>query len=564
HKAQGITVDQVVISTKDFFGSGMGYTALSRVRTLEGLFLIDVHFDKFYCNENVDRVLSQMKEMKRKAPIFRDSSEFLNILFHNIEGLKCNFNAFRNHHVTQKADLICLAETWLNNNNNQLNKFQINGYTLIHKSRSCSFSTNHPLHSQKGGGVAIYFRDDISIKKIDLSEYLDLEHITLKLEKEELIIIVCYRSPRETKRNFIENLTNHLKYIDSNERILILGNLNEDSFQTKSNNIEKTLEKLGFVNIFRHLPTTNSLTSLDCAYLNFSLCEKECQQVIGTFYSFHEALTLSLYITKDNVHNNNESKDDSNERMEMNSASNSISSITTISHNSNKRKNASMEKNNSKRFKNKTLVSVMNNNNDNANHDQRNSDLRKITDVNKCPSTRELKFLSNLKEAIPLSELSISDCTFHSLTEQLKVLNLRTIAIIGDGNCFFRAISHQLFGNQTYHRRLRSDAITYIRRNSSAFESFVSGEDNTIDDYIFRMKKENTYADHLIIMATTTILNQNIIIHEYGKRPLLIPGSDYIDRQLHISYNPYNQHYESVKDFDGTIPIMSFDNLQLT
>ncbi|CAF2880112.1 unnamed protein product [Rotaria sp. Silwood2] len=32
HKAQGITVDQVIISTKDLFGSGLGYTALSRAR----------------------------------------------------------------------------------------------------------------------------------------------------------------------------------------------------------------------------------------------------------------------------------------------------------------------------------------------------------------------------------------------------------------------------------------------------------------------------------------------------------------------------------------------------
>ncbi|CAF1342336.1 unnamed protein product [Rotaria sordida] len=430
HKAQGITVDQVVISTKDFFGSGMGYTALSRVRTLEGLFLIDLRVDKFYCNENVDRILSQMKEMKRKTSIFRHSPEFLNILFHNIEGLKCD--------------------------------------------------------------------------------------------------------------------------------------MNEDSFQTKSKTIERSLKKLGFVNTFRHLATTNSLTSLDCAYLNFVPCEKESKQVIATFYSFHEALTLSINSIKDKAHNYIETEDDSDERMEVNSTSESLPLITTISYNSNKRKSTSIGKKNNKKFKNKTFLPVMDKNNDSANYDKKNPDSTKITDVNKSPSTRELEFLSNLKETVPFNNLTIGDSRFHSLTEQLRVLNLRTIAIIGDGNCFFRAISDQLFDTQTYHRRLRSDAITYIRRNIAAFEFFVSDEDNTIYDYIFRMEKNNTYADHLIIMATASILNQNIIIHEYGKRPLLIPGSDYIDRQLHISYNPYNQHYESVKDFDEAIPIMSFDDLQLT
>ncbi|CAF3841968.1 unnamed protein product [Rotaria sp. Silwood1] len=117
HKAQGITVDQVVISTKDFFGTDMGYTALSRVRTVEGLFIVDLHVNKFYCNENIDKVLSQMKAMSKNRSIFQESSQFLNILFHNIEGLKCNFNAFRQHHLTRKADIICLAETWLKHNN---------------------------------------------------------------------------------------------------------------------------------------------------------------------------------------------------------------------------------------------------------------------------------------------------------------------------------------------------------------------------------------------------------------------------------------------------------------
>ncbi|CAF4994262.1 unnamed protein product, partial [Rotaria magnacalcarata] len=195
HKAQGITVDQVAISTKDMFGTGMGYTALSRVRTLEGLFLIDLHVNKFYCNENIDRVLSQMKQVKRKQLIFQNSSNYLNILFHNIEGLKY---------------LICLTETWLNDKIKKTN-FEMNGYQLIHKSRSSSFSNNHKLHCQKRGGIALYYRDDISLQEIHSCEHLNFEHITFELLKEKLIVLNCYRSPQQNKTEFLTNLTKHLK-----------------------------------------------------------------------------------------------------------------------------------------------------------------------------------------------------------------------------------------------------------------------------------------------------------------------------------------------------------------
>ncbi|CAF2095939.1 unnamed protein product [Rotaria magnacalcarata] len=285
HKAQGITVDQVVISTKDFFGSGMGYTALSRVRTLEGLFLIDLHFDKFYCNENIDRVLSQMKEMKRKQPIFQQSSNYLNILSHNIEGLKCNFNAFRNHHLTQNADLICLTETWLSYKN-LINKFDMNGYHLIHKSRSSSFSNDHLLHSQKRGGIAVYYRDSISVQEIDSCEHLNLEHITFELLKEKIIIVNCYRSPQQNKTEFLTNIDHHLKEIGIERKIILIGNLNENSLSEKSKPIETKLNTLGFINIYQNLPTTNNLTSLDCLYCNFTLKQNHHKGIGVTYYSF--------------------------------------------------------------------------------------------------------------------------------------------------------------------------------------------------------------------------------------------------------------------------------------
>ena len=50
HKAQDLTVDELVLSTKDLFAPGMGYTGLSRQRNIEHLFLKDLHLSKIYCD----------------------------------------------------------------------------------------------------------------------------------------------------------------------------------------------------------------------------------------------------------------------------------------------------------------------------------------------------------------------------------------------------------------------------------------------------------------------------------------------------------------------------------
>lgn len=119
---------------------------------------------------------------------------------------------------------------------------------------------------------------------------------------------------------------------------------------------------------------------------------------------------------------------------------------------------------------------------------------------------------------------------------------MRKIKILCDGNCFFRAVSHQLFNHENNHSELRSVAIKYISKNEFLFQSFISDEDKILHDYILHMSKLNTYADQLVITGTTMILNQNIVVRELGKFPLLIPILDYIDHQLHILYNPNIQH----------------------
>lgn len=53
HKSQGMTLDQAEIDLSKTFGFGMGYVALSRLRTIEGLFLKGIHAGSLAVDEQI-------------------------------------------------------------------------------------------------------------------------------------------------------------------------------------------------------------------------------------------------------------------------------------------------------------------------------------------------------------------------------------------------------------------------------------------------------------------------------------------------------------------------------
>ena len=48
------------------------------------------------------------------------------------------------------------------------------------------------------------------------------------------------------------------------------------------------------------------------------------------------------------------------------------------------------------------------------------------------------------------------------LISRLFCLGLSSHAVEGDGNCQFRAISHQLYGDESYHANVRDSYVSYI------------------------------------------------------------------------------------------------------
>ncbi|CAF4666955.1 unnamed protein product, partial [Rotaria socialis] len=542
HKAQGITVDQVVVSTKDMFGTGMGYTALSRVRTLEGLFLIDLHSDKFYCNEKIDGVISQMKQMKKKENILKQSHESINILFHNIEGLKFNFNVFTNHYITQKADLICLTQTWIKDNDDK-ETFNMNGYKLIHKSGLSSFIGGHTVNSENRGGIAIYFRETLSIKEIQSDKILNFGQITFEIENFNITIILCYRSSEQSKIDFLTNLTNSIQEIGIDKRIFLIGNFNENTLTKKSKPIEKQLNLLGFINIFKNSTTTNNLTSIDCIYSNRISNQNQYHNVVQTFYSFHDILTLTIN-SQDNISSNNINNESmiENKMETQNSVHRSLENVPIPKRNRKRKLNSRQTHD-----KNYHKAKLSKNNFDNI----------------KSLKEKQLQFLRNIDILTEKSTIK-NFPTSYNLIQQLAIIGLVKISILGDGNCFFRAISHQLHRDETQHAHIRNIAINYLKEDKYRFTPFIDEQDKSIEDYIARMSQTSTYADHLVISATAIVLNKNIIVHQLAKIPILIPGSDYIEHQLHVSYNRSILHYESVFSLDGNSAIISAENLILT
>jgi ATP-dependent DNA helicase PIF1 len=53
HKCQGSTISRVITNLQDIFCDSQGYVTLSRVRSLDGLFLININYKKLTCNKDV-------------------------------------------------------------------------------------------------------------------------------------------------------------------------------------------------------------------------------------------------------------------------------------------------------------------------------------------------------------------------------------------------------------------------------------------------------------------------------------------------------------------------------
>lgn len=155
------------------------------------------------------------------------------------------------------------------------------------------------------------------------------------------------------------------------------------------------------------------------------------------------------------------------------------------------------------------------------------------TNRNTANSSSESREMSNI-------------CSFQ---EALKKRGLEEIEQEGDGNCLFRAVSLQIYGDSDSHMDVRKRCMDFMGKDVAHFSQFVV--DEPFQEYIMRKRQDGVHGNNPEIQAISELYNRpvEVFVPENGASPINIFQSEYKtgDAPIRLSYHDGN-HYNAVVD----------------
>ena len=160
--------------------------------------------------------------------MFQSSTEFISITRINCQSILSTFDQFTVMLKSYEFDIISLSETWLTNNQHELDYANIVGYKSIFKHQK----------DKKGGGVGFYIKENISFKKRNdfTKNLVNMEVTFIKLHGQNkntpYIMVVAYQpTPFESDKSlWLENVELLLSEVTTkwDGVIIITGDMNID------------------------------------------------------------------------------------------------------------------------------------------------------------------------------------------------------------------------------------------------------------------------------------------------------------------------------------------------
>ncbi|OIT39330.1 PREDICTED: OTU domain-containing protein 5-like [Nicotiana attenuata] len=133
---------------------------------------------------------------------------------------------------------------------------------------------------------------------------------------------------------------------------------------------------------------------------------------------------------------------------------------------------------------------------------------------------------------------------FESDIRRAKGLEVKKM--LEDGNCLFRAVADQVYGDSEAYDLVRQMCIDYMERERDHFSQFIT---EGFTSYCKRKRRDKVYGNNVEIQALSEMYNRPIHIYSYSIEPMnTFHGSYNSDSPpIRLSYH-HGNHYNSLVD----------------
>ncbi|XP_057956558.1 OVARIAN TUMOR DOMAIN-containing deubiquitinating enzyme 6 [Malania oleifera] len=118
--------------------------------------------------------------------------------------------------------------------------------------------------------------------------------------------------------------------------------------------------------------------------------------------------------------------------------------------------------------------------------------------------------------------------------------------MLEDGNCLFRAIADQVYGDSEVYDLTRQMCMDYMEQERDHFSQFIT---EGFTSYCKRKRRDKVYGNNVEIQALSEMYNRPIHIYSYSTEPINIFHGNYNTDipPLRLSYH-HGNHYNSLVD----------------
>ena len=299
HKVQSLTTEQIVVDMKGrTFCAGQAYVALSRVKSMEGLFIKNFNPNSIKASA---LVIAEMERLATKSvppepvPLVMSlvNNSWIKIGHLNVRSYMAKLEDIKCDLPMSHVDIMCFSETFLKPHQ------QITNDLLPNTQTSVIFRLDRPSDSLdlNNGGIMITCAPSLHPESISISHSALLEVLSIVItpySSLRIFVIVVYRRPQLPLTTFLQHFSDYLANIPHQAiPTVIVGDFNHDLLSTsRPSRLTELMSSQGFLQLVK-VPTTDSGSLLDHIYYNGSVTTTYVD-VVDTYYSDHDATYLTL------------------------------------------------------------------------------------------------------------------------------------------------------------------------------------------------------------------------------------------------------------------------------